>query len=176
MIKVFSFQPKFFNNNGDQGNLEALSHFTSEALAYVELSEADFVLFGDGSRAAMREFKDELDSCIPELDRRLGAGSPTLIVGSCYEHFSGKLLGLPALSYGKRVSEFRVAESGSHKVKGYRNTEVTDSDLFISEGFVATTLFGPVLAKNPDLLRSLVGRIGLNIQISDLERDWIEKC
>ncbi len=175
MIRVFSFRPEYFNNNGDQGNLEALAHFTDQEISTVAIDDAEFALFGDGSRAAIREFGDELDSLVPALEKRLQAGLPTLIVGSAYEFFAPKLSGLPILSYGDRVSEFREVRSNDIAVKGYRNSEVIDSDLFLSGHFVATTLFGPVLAKNISLLQHMAQGLGLQVSVSDHQRSWIEK-
>lgn len=175
MIKVFSFRPEYFNNNGDQGNLEALSHFTGKSLDLVDIEKAEFALFGDGSRAAIREFGAELEAMVPELQRRLDTKAPTLIVGSAYEFFAPKLSGLPALSYGPRVSEFREANHSSINVKGYRNSEVIDSDLFVSGYFVATTLYGPVLAKNIELLEHMAKGLSLQVNVSERQRSWIAK-
>jgi hypothetical protein len=154
MIKVFSYRPEYFNNNGDQGNLEALAHFTKSEISMCGIEEAEFVLFGDASRAAMREFEPELEALVKTLDARLKAGKPTLLVGSCYEFFASRIEGIPSLKLGDRVSEFRGATSSGITVKGYRNSEVVSQDLFISGHFVATTLFGPVLAKNPRATRA----------------------
>ena len=175
MIKVFSFRPEYFNNNGDQGNLEALSHFTNQTVELVELETADFALIGDGSRAAIREFTSELEAMVPALQQRLDAGKPTLLVGSAYEFFAPRLSGMPVLKYGKRVSEFREASAGSISVKGYRNTEVIDADLFISGHFVATTMYGPVLAKNIELLKHMAIGLSLEVNVSERQRSWISK-
>lgn len=175
MIKVFSFQPEYFNNNGDQGNLEAMRHFLRVGTAPVAINEADFVLIGDASRAAMREFEGELMALIPALQKRLDNGLPTLIVGSSYEFFAKMLTGAPKLSYGERASEFRTAHAAGVSVKGYRNSEILDHDLFVSGAFVMTTLFGPVLAKNPQLLDLMATKLGYESKFSSAELEWIEK-
>lgn len=175
MIRVFSFRPEYFNNNGDQGNLEALSHFTNQTVELVELEKADFALFGDGSRAAIREFTSELEGLVPELQKRLDTGAPTLLVGSAYEFFAPRLSGLPVLKYGKRVSEFRDVSAGSIDVKGYRNTEVIDEDLYVSGHFIATMMYGPVLAKNIGLLDHVAKGLSLEINVSESQQSWISK-
>lgn len=175
MIKVFSFRPEHFNNNGDQGNLEALQHFLRTQTLPASITEADFVLIGDASRAAMREFEAELLQLVPALQRRLDEGLPTLIVGSSYEFYSKLLAGAPRLSYGARASEFRTATSDGISVKGYRNSEIVDGDIFISGAFVMTTLFGPVLAKNPQLLQVMARNFGLEANYSASELEWIGK-
>lgn len=175
MINVFSFHPEYFNNNGDQGNLEALSHFTRCDLNPESIDKADFVLFGDASRAAMRHFDAELDSLMPALQRRIDAGEPTLLVGSCFEFFSEGLHGLPRPVHGERVSEFRSATSDGITAKGYRNSTIVSGDLFIKGSFIGTTLFGPVLAKNIALLERVANSMNLQIEISQAEREWIEK-
>jgi hypothetical protein len=175
VIRVFSFQSEYFNNNGDQGNLEALSHFTKHAIEHVEIAEADFVLIGDASRAAMRHFEKDLDSLTAVLSSRHQAGLPTLIVGSAYEFFLPRLTLSESVSYGKRVSEFRQVVADGINVKGYRNSELQGCDVSISGAFVGTTLFGPVLAKNPELLERFAERLNLEVQMSAQEIDWIAK-
>lgn len=175
MIKVFSFRPEFFNNNGDQGNLEALSYFTRQPLSFVELDEADLVLIGDGSRAAIREFETELLEMLPQLRERFSKGLPTLIVGSAYEFFLERLPLVEKPSYDHRVSEFREVTADSIRVKGYRNSELVADDIVISGAFIGTTLFGPVLAKNPALLERVAKTLNLEVQISPEEREWISR-
>ena len=175
MIRVFSFHPEFFNNNGDQGNLEALAHFTKQSVVMTPMAESDFVLFGDASRAAMRHFADELADMVPELEKRLTEKLPTLIVGSCFEYFSTKISGFPKPLHGDRASEFRTATSDGVEVKGYRNSTLISPDLFVQGAFIGTTLFGPVLAKNPPLLQRVTGALNLKVEISESEREWIEK-
>lgn len=175
MIKVFSFHPEFFNNNGDQGNLEALAHFTKTSVEFKPLAEAEFVLFGDASRAAMRHFAAELEAMVPQLEYRLAEQLPTLLVGSCFEHFSNRINGLPTPLHGDRVSEFRTATSDGLEVRGYRNSTLTSPDLFVQGAFVATTLFGPVLAKNPGLLQRVADALKLKVEISESEQQWIGK-
>ena len=175
MTSVFSFRPEYFNNNGDQGNIEALEHFTGSKFTTTAITGADFVLFGDASRAAMREFREELETFVSPLETRLNEGSPTLLVGSSYEFFADLIKDIPDLQFGDRVSEFRSAMSSGFEVKGYRNSEVQGSDLFVSGMFIGTTLFGPVLAKNPVLSEAVAKSLGLDLAISAEERNWIER-
>jgi len=164
--------PEHFNNNGDQGNIEVLSLELKAAKvehAVVDkIEEADFVLFGDASRAAMRHYESELEGYRPLIRERFSKGLGTLLVGSSYEFFA-KDLGLE-LRQVARKSEFVSGE-----YFGYRNTEY-DLDPVTRNGlFVATSLYGPFLAKNPGYLSDLL--IGLGIQPNlDPERlSWIEK-
>ena len=175
MTKVFTFQPEYFNNNGDQGNLEALAHFTKQPLDSVGINEAAFVLVGDASRAAMRHFLVELDEILPTLQHRLENSLPTLIIGSSFEYFSGRLSGMPKPVHGERVSEFRTAKSDGVEASGYRNSTLVSQDLFIRGAFVGTTLFGPVLAKSPQLLRRITDALGLSVSMTTQEKEWISK-
>ena len=175
MIKAFSFRPEFFNQNGDQGNLEALSAYTSSEVKSVSISEAEFVLFGDASRAAMREFNDGLVGYLPDLQHRFDHGLPTLIVGSCFELLVPKLIGAPAFSFGNRVSEFRKISESGLGVFGYRNSELANPDLVVNGAFVGTTLFGPVVAKNLGLAELFGKALGKEIRVSDSQREWISK-
>ena len=84
--------PEHFNNNGDQGNIEVLSTELKAAkvehAAMDKIEEADFVLFGDASRAAMRHYESELEGYRPLIRDRFSEGLATLLVGSCYEFFA----------------------------------------------------------------------------------------
>ena len=163
MIKLASFRPEFFNNNGDQGNLEVLEKQLSwrgiPVTITEELDGADLVLFGDASRAAMREFASELEGQLALLKGRLENNLPTLLIGSCHEFFAPKL-GLTQLRKVTRASEFRELEADGVHAFGYRNSEV-DVDLEIRGFFVSTTLFGPVLAKSPELLERILEGLGV---------------
>ena len=173
MTTVYSFRPEYFNNNGDQGNLEALEYFTRCKFVAGDIVGADFVLIGDASRAAMREFSHELEGLTELLQLRLDSGAPTLIVGSSYEFFCSRLSGMPKLAFGPRVSEFRTVEAFGMKVKGYRNSEVQNEDLFVKGLFVGTTLFGPVLAKNLKLAEMFATGLDLEMSVSEEVRQWI---
>ncbi len=175
MTSVFSFEPKYFNQNGDQGNLEVLEFVTGQKLIQTSDPAADLVLFGDASRAAMRRFAPELLRLMPAIEARLAAGLPTLLIGSSYEFFAEHSDLLPKLAKGQRVSKFvRVNHAGS-EVVGYRNSEVLDSELFIRAGFVGTLLFGPLLAKNPELLRLFAQNLSLDISVDQSYWDLVEQ-
>jgi hypothetical protein len=126
-----------------------------------EFIEADFLLVGDGSRAVMREFESDLSAMTDLVAERLGGGKATLLVGSSHEYFCSKLPELPDLKTLSRVSEFREVTSGNHKAFGYRNTD-KDVDLFIKEAFISTSLYGPILAKNQNLLDLVLSSMGVS--------------
>ena len=166
MIRLASYRPEYFNQNGDQANLEVLGMqlmwrgIRCEVLDK-DFDEADFFLIGDASRAVMREFASELEILVPMLSERLEAGLPTLLVGSAHEFFAGKVAGLPELRKAERSSEFREVQASGFEAFGYRNSEVV-GDLFVSGSFLSTTLFGPVLAKSPQLLNLVLDRLGIS--------------
>jgi CobQ-like glutamine amidotransferase family enzyme len=45
-------------------------------------------------------------------------------------------------------------------VIGYKNSELFGAEVFISGAFVGTQLYGPILAKNPDLLELILRGLG----------------
>ena len=165
MKTFFSFKPEHFNNNGDQGNLDVLRFFLQaqglQVSATDEAAVADFVLVGDASRAAISHHEQELTRLIPVLSSRIAKGLPTLLVGSSYEFFLGKIAELGTHARTTRVSEFRsVALTAELTVMGYRNSELASGDVQLFGGFIATTLYGPILAKNPELLDLVLLRFG----------------
>lgn len=169
MIKLATFMPTYFNNNGDQGNIEVLAkqlewRGVQCSVTFTELKDSDFLLVGDGSRAVMREFKSELAAITDLVDERLSKGKATLLVGSAHEFFCSRLPGLPDLKYAPRVSEHREVGSGDLSVFGYRNNEI-DIDFFIEQAFISTSLFGPILAKNENLLNIVLNSMGVNTEL-----------
>lgn len=166
MISLGAFMPEYFNQNGDQGNIEVLGMqlMWREIECQVvtgDLEQVDFLLVGDASRAAMREFEGELLALIPLLENRLSEGLPTLLVGSAHEFYAGKVAGLRKLTPAARASEFREASDAGVAAFGYRNSEFKE-DLFVSGGFASTSLFGPVLGKSPKLLELMLAKLGVS--------------
>jgi CobQ-like glutamine amidotransferase family enzyme len=171
MIQLATFMPEYFNNNGDQGNIEVLARQLEWrgvqcSVSSTDLSDSEFLLVGDGSRAVMREFESELSGITELIQQRLETGKATLLVGSAHEYFCSKLTGLPKLKTVARVSEFRKVSAGGQTVFGYRNTD-KDVDLFIKKAFVSTTLFGPVLANNQDLLNLMLSDMGISEELPE---------
>jgi len=169
MIKLATFMPKYFNNNGDQGNIEVVAkqlewRGVQYSVTTTELQDSDFLLVGDGSRAVMREFKSELAAITELLAERLRIGKATLLVGSAHEFFCSRLPGLPELNKAPRVSEHREVSAGDVSVFGYRNNEI-DNDLFIEQAFISTSLFGPILAKNENLLNIVLTSMGVATEL-----------
>ena len=172
MISTFSFMPEHFNNNGDQGNIEVLvielKAAKAEHAAIDKIEEADLVLFGDASRAAMRHYESELEGYRPLIRERFSKGLATLLIGSSYEFFANDL-GLE-LRQVARKSEF---VNGDYF--GYRNTEYDLEPVTRNGLFVATSLYGPFLAKNPGYLSELLIGLGANSELQPERLMWIEK-
>ena len=164
--------PEHFNNNGDQGNIEVLSIELKAAkvehAAIDKIEKSDCIMFGDASRAAMRHYKSELEGYRPLVRERFSEGLATLLVGSSYEFFA-KDLGLE-LRQVARKSEF---VNGDYF--GYRNTEYDLKPVTRNGLFVATSLYGPFLAKNPSYLSELLIGLGANPALKPERLVWIEK-
>ena len=171
MSSYFSFEPQHFNNNGDQGNLLVLSkQLALSGQSFTETEEirdADFVLVGDASIAAMRHYAGRLELLRPFIKDRFAQGAPTLIVGSSYEFFASDL-GLTSKPYLRR-SEF-VDQDG---IFGYMNVDHNLPPFVANGAFMATSLFGPILAKNPELLEQMTISLGATFQIENIEREWV---
>lgn len=171
MISVSSFRPELFNRNADQGNILVLTKQLQWRGVIFEMRgdfdiNSDFVLIGDSFNAVRREYAAELLELVPGLQARLDQGRPTLLVGSSYEFYLGVLDGLPKPTRSNRVSEFREAKYGRVSAFGYRNTDLEEPDLFVQGAFIGTTLYGPVLAKSPDLLKVLLEELEVEGELS----------
>lgn len=172
MIKLYTFHPEHFNNNGDQGNIEVLAAELTGALVKFEfiesVAEADFVLIGDASRAAMRHYTGELEDLRPAMRERFQSGRPTLVVGSSYEFFASEC-GLISRQVPRR-SEFFDGD-----YFGYRNTDRDLPAVTRNGEFIATSLYGPFLAKNPRTLIEMLAALGVQVELSAERLTWIER-
>lgn len=165
MITLASFQPQYFDNNGDQSNVEVLrSHLVAIGVDVQITSEcegADFLLIGDSSIAAHSHFETELLGLLPEIKDRFALGKPTLLVGRSWE-FYAPLLGLEIES-GDRESTFVKLLVAGHEVIGYHNSTLLKPRFAINGSFIGTTLFGPLLAKNPSVLKLVAAGLGFEL-------------
>ena len=172
MISLSSFEPDLFNRNADQGNLQVLrKQLQWRGVEFEEQREfnieADFVLIGDAFNAVTKHYQGQLLELVPMLEKRLELGRPTLLVGSSYEFFLGAVHGLPTTTREERRSEFRKVSYGDLSAFGYRNTDLNGQDLFVRGAFIGTTLFGPVLAKSPDLLNTILDGLGVEAKLDE---------
>ena len=180
MTRFFSFHKEYFDNNGDQGNLSVLKFFLGQqSVSFDEVSElasADFVLVGDASRATLRQYGKELLDLAPALQARHANGLPTLVIGSSYELLASEVDWLETPKRGSVVSEFRtLVTDEAGPVLGYRNSSILDLDFVRSGDFIATTLFGPILAKNPTLLdQMLLACGGTSADWEPKMKNWVE--
>ena len=166
MIKLSSFKPEYFDNNGDQGNMAVITaQLTALNIQFETTSDyqgSDFLLVGDCSIAVLGHFDSELTDLLAELKMRYLAGKPTLLVGRTYEYFA-PLLGID-LKHGDRESKFVSLKVMDQEVFGYHNSTVLEPRLKITGSFIGTTLFGPLLAKNPMVLKMLLSSLGVELQ------------
>ena len=175
MIRLSTFMPEYFNNNGDQGNLEVLSYCLNDSGSKAQIDsnptrESDFVLVGDASFAAIRRFSNELNGLLGDLEYRLDSGLPTLLVGSSYEHLA-PLLGIQ-LETSDRVSAFVEEHSSAGSIFGYQNSVVSKGRFFQEGLFFGTTLFGPLLAKNPTLLTQVLEALAPEAKLQDWQLNY----
>ena len=171
MTTYFSFRPDYFNNNGDQGNLEALREAIGSQFSETKkIDGADFVLFGDASLAVMEHFADELDKFRAAIRARFEGGLPTLVVGRSYEFFAPDL-GLEVKSRN-RFSGFVETAGG---VFGYKNSDNDLPDVTQNGAFIATNLFGPVLVKNPELLALVLQSLGRKLLLDETRLGYLNE-
>lgn len=175
MKTLYSFQPAYFNQNGDQANIEVLEFATGAKFSNVLNSSADFVIIGDASRAAMREFEPSLLELVPAIAARFDSGLPTLVIGSSYEFFASKIMTMPTLTYGPRVSAFVEVQNQDQRVVGYQNTELQNPKFVLRGAFIGTVLFGPLLAKNPAVIEIIANALDLQSQLDQKYLDLVEQ-
>ena len=178
MIKLAGLFSDHLNLNGDFGNLQVLDQQLSwrampHEIVSVENTEdlvvaPNFILIGHGSEAAWADIESNFVALIPRLRELLSAGATILAVSTGFEMAAkhGLINGVTVGAIDARISKFAITQDDSGDVLGYVNTD-TDLPAIYREGsFIGTTLHGPLLAKNSDLLESFLTQISANAGVS----------
>ena len=170
MIEVMGLFPKHLNLNGDFGNVQVLErqltwrgmqHRVSSAESVTELGHPAFVLIGHGSEAAWADVEQEFASMIPRLRELISVGVVVLAVSSGFEMAikHNLVAGLSLGTSEERISKFEVASDTTGEVLGYVNTDTNLPPIHRVGTFIGTTLHGPVLSKNTELLEAVLGDV-----------------
>ena len=176
MIELVGLFPNHLNLNGDFGNLQVLEkqlawrgmeHKVRSAESVTELGTLPtFVLIGHGSEAAWSDIESDFISMIPRLRDLVDSGVLVMAVSTGFEMSvrHGLVAGLSLGPVAERVSKFEVATDQTGQVLGYVNTDTTLPVIYREGSFVGTNLHGPVLAKNTELLESLIANLALRAE------------
>jgi CobQ-like glutamine amidotransferase family enzyme len=175
LITLLSIFPEHLNLNGDQGNtvvLEAQLRWRGievQTVAAAKLADfdvkPDFILVGHGSAAAWDEIRSSFQQMVPRIAELVAEGIPLLAVSTGFQSLTSLFPDVDQLEFGERVSKFAVATIENEEILGYVNTD-TNLPMFAESGpAFGTTLHGPVLAKNPELLQRLLTLIGAKASI-----------
>lgn len=183
MIRLAAFRGAAFNQNGDLGNLRVFARALTganvgvsinlDATGREELVRADFLVIGDASLAQQRTHADEFQGLPGLIQERRANGKATLLAGSSFEQLASPIFGLQATTRSERVSAFASCDIGGKKYWGYVNTTVHLPLLVVDGLTLGTQLFGPLLARNPNLIRQLAVGLSLDIDeayVADLAR------
>ena len=167
MITIFTPFADRLNLNGDQGNVLVLLEYLKACGVEVRqvqnpeqlgANPPHFVLLGHGSKASMASIKQRLEQLKPQLQQwqRTVLG---LAVGSSVLWLVENGLSPQRVNPGPQESEFVTTNFEGSAVLGYRNTDSGLANLSKSGEWIETMLHGPVLAKNPVLLRSFASNV-----------------
>ena len=171
MIRLAGLFPEHLNLNGDFGNLEVLSRqfewrgMACELVAATSVNDLDdsinFVLIGHGSVAAWAAISQEFLDITTRLSELMASGVPILAISTGFDMAisSGLVSNLEVSDLAERVSKFELVKINELEVLGYVNTDRSLPTLHLDGPFIGTTLHGPVLAKNPELLEELLAKI-----------------
>jgi CobQ-like glutamine amidotransferase family enzyme len=171
MIRLAGLFPENLNLNGDFGNLEVLSRqfeWRGMACEVVDATTVDdlddsinFVLIGHGSVAAWAAISQAFSSLTPRLSQMMANGVPLLAISTGFDMAisSGLIPTLEVSDLADRVSKFEIVKVNELEVLGYVNTNRSLPALYVDGAFIGSTLHGPLLAKNPELLEGVLAKI-----------------
>jgi lipid II isoglutaminyl synthase (glutamine-hydrolysing) len=178
MIKLAGLFSDHLNLNGDFGNLRVLDqqlNWRAMPHEIVSVEEAadliaapNFILIGHGSEAAWADIEGQFLALIPRLRELLAAGATILAVSTGFEMVvkHGLIAGLTVEASDERISKFATAQDDSGEVLGYVNTDTDLPTIYREGSFIGTTLHGPLLAKNPNLLESILAQVSTNAGVA----------
>lgn len=179
MIRLAGFFGKEFDQNGDLGNLEVLGRALAPHGSAVQtlmdvrdpvlLTEAEFLVIGDASRAHQRKRSFELQGLHELIVSREKNCLWSLVVGSTYEQLAADHFGFEVQST-RRISAFASSEFGDREYWGYLNTEVLVPRFVIQGTTIGTQFFGPLLARNPVLVSEIAESSGWQVDLNYLEK------
>jgi CobQ-like glutamine amidotransferase family enzyme len=173
VIKLYSFEPFYFNNNGDQGNIDVVKNQLEKQNIKFKIvaspADADFVLIGDCSEAVMNHYEKQLTKLRKLIAMRYEKGLPTLLIGSAYTFFAPEI-GITQ-EPTKRESKFVRTPEGYF---GYRNSDNNLPVCTVKGAFIASSLYGPLLAKNPQLLQVVLENLGAEMVLPTQVTSLIE--
>ena len=98
---------------------------------------------------------------IPRLRELISVGVVVLAVSSGFEMAikHNLVAGLSLGTSEERISKFEVASDTTGEVLGYVNTDTNLPPIHRVGTFIGTTLHGPVLSKNTELLEAVLGDV-----------------
>lgn len=162
MKKLVRLLPSHLNLNGDAANCDALSFYLGSAGVDTQILDfnlddqwderVDFVVVGHGSIAAWKSLASHKTRIADFLIRARISGAIILLVSSAISELSAdlKLNLIPEKT--DRVSKFVEVEFKQLKLVGYVNTDLELPYFESRDGFWLTSLHGPLVAKNPELV------------------------
>jgi CobQ-like glutamine amidotransferase family enzyme len=177
MIRLGALFPDHLNLNGDQGNLEVLcKQFewrglpceVAEVRTVCDLDQSfDFIFIGHGSIAAWSAIHREFNAMAPKLAEFLRSGLPGLSISTGFEQLiEARVLTVSnVVSLAQRVSKFEIYEDLNSEVLGYLNTDKNLPMIHREHNWIASMLHGPLLAKNPELLNEVLGKIASHARV-----------
>jgi len=179
VIRLLAFEPTLHNQNGDLANLTMIARVLESVGVPVSIGHeewsaesflsCDLALVGDASIAAMGATATKFLELPDLIKSRNEAGRLTLLVGSSYERLAGSLLSLTPTP-SPRFSGFSACEFSGEVVWGYVNTIVELPRIFRRGSIIGTQFFGPLLARNPSLVRQIISAWGLETNLDILEQ------
>jgi lipid II isoglutaminyl synthase (glutamine-hydrolysing) len=168
MIRLAALFPEHLNLNGDQGNLEVIRKqlawrgIASEVVSVSSILDLDesfaLIFIGHGSVAAWQDLEDRFAGLSARVRELAESGTRVLAVSTGFEAaIKHKIcVDVVANRMPNRVSKFEVIEESGSEVLGYVNTDKDLPALHRCGTFIGTTLHGPVLVKNPELLEEIL--------------------
>jgi hypothetical protein len=117
----------------------------------------------------MNHYEKQLTKLRKLIAMRYEKGLPTLLIGSAYSFFAPEL-GITQ-EPTKRESKFVTTPEGYF---GYRNSDNNLPVCTVKGAFIASSLYGPLLAKNPQLLQVVLEKLGAKMVLPTQVTSLIE--
>lgn len=178
MKKLVRFLPSHLNLNGDAANCDAISFYLNKSgigstvvdysLGQTWSPDADFIVVGHGSMAAWNSLTDLKPVIAKFLLAARDNGALVLLVSSAISELADSLGLHVQPAEIERQSKFTHTEFENQKIVGYLNSDRNLPLFERQNGFWLTSLHGPLVAKNPQLLETWFSTVAvLDDQLQD---------
>lgn len=172
MLKIAHLYYDLLNLYGESGNIKALdyeltSKGTPHKIDYISLGDPidfdkyDMVYIGAGTARNLALAEQDLKQYIAAIRKFISQDKLFLATGSSAFLFGQNRLKI-AKNYTSKKAKDRIVREVYAPYRGFENQdEYIENSFYRERNFIATTIIGPILARNPDFTEEIINTLNI---------------